>query len=132
MPEDRFASAQRMFALLTRCAGRRERITYADFAFELGLGSPRQLGWLLTPLLDWCRANAVPPLAIIVVRRADGLPSGGYDPETIVAETERVFRHDWARVPEPGPADLAAFALPRLPSRLQRASTFPVVQGLRS
>lgn len=131
MKEDRFACAERVFALLAGCAGRRERISYADFAFALGLGSPRQLGWLLTPLLDWCRAESLPPLAIIVVRRADGLPSGGYDPASIARETARVFDHDWSRVTAPGPADLARFAIPPMPARL-RGAPHPHVEGCRS
>ena len=110
--------------MLATCAGRRERIAYADFAFELGLGSPRGLGWLLTPLLDWCRATDLPPLPIIVVRRADGLPSGGYGPDTIAAETQRVFDHDWRAVTPPEAADLSRFALPSVPPGLRRAAPF--------
>ena len=81
------------------------------------IGSPRRLGWLLTPLLDWCRAHGHPPLPIIVVRRADGLPSGGYDPDGVAAETARVFDYPWADVVAPRPADLPRFALPSVPRR---------------
>lgn len=104
------------------CSGRRERITYADFAFELELGSPRNLGWLLTPLWGWCLAASLPPLPIIVVRRADGLPSGGYDPATIAAETARVFDHVWTSALPPSVADLVRFVLPRLPAALAPSS----------
>jgi hypothetical protein len=100
-------------------AGARQTITYADFAFTLGLGSPRRLGWLLTPLFEWCRENGHPPLPIIVVRRADGLPSGGYDSATVAAETERVFDHPWSEVAPPDAAGLARFALPHLPPGLR-------------
>lgn len=108
--------------MLAGCAGRRERIAYADFAFELGLGSPRRLGWLLTPLLDWCRADGLPPLPIIVVRRADGLPSGGYDLDMVASETKSVFDHDWWVVTPPGAADLSRFAVPTVPPGLRRAA----------
>lgn len=108
-------TASSAFGLLVGLAGRRERITYADFAFDLALGSPRSLGWLLTPLLRWCEASGLPLLPIIVVRRADGLPSGGYDPVAIEAETRRVFEHGWSAVRLPQPADLAPFALPPRP-----------------
>lgn len=112
-----FAAGQAAFGLLATLASRRERISYADFAFALGLGSPRNLGWLLTPLLDWCRAGCLPLLPIIVVRRADGLPSGGYEPDAVGPETARVFDHDWRRVSPPTAADLMPFALPRPPTR---------------
>ena len=107
----RFASGPPAFEFLTRLAARGERVAYADFAFELGLGSPRNLGWLLTPLVEWCRECGLPLLPVIVVRRADGLPSGGYDPDLIGPETARVFGHDWRAVPGPGPADLFRLAV---------------------
>lgn len=122
---DRFTCASHVFERLTDRASRRSLITYADFAFEAGLGSPRNLGWLLTPLWEWCRASGLPPLPIIVVRRSDGLPSGGYDRETIAAETARVFDHRWNAVAPPSAADLAAFALPRLPFALAFSGTRP-------
>lgn len=121
----RFAAASDTFTLLVGHAALRQRITYADFADSLGLGSPRNLGWLLTPLLDWCRAGELPPLPIIVVRRADGLPSGGYDPELIARETERVFDCEWSALEPPGPMDLAAFALPRFPVSLRAGRLRP-------
>jgi hypothetical protein len=49
------------------------------------------------------------------VRRADGLPSGGYEPATIAPETERVFQTDWSRVAPPTADGLIDFALPRRP-----------------
>ena len=52
----------------------------------------------------------MPPLPIIVVRRADGLPSGGYDPDEIARETARVFDFDWATIRAPVAADLLPFA----------------------
>lgn len=107
------------FAVLVGCAGRRERITYGDFAERLGLGSPRALGWLLTPLLDWCRARDLPWLPILVVRRSDGLPSGGYREDEIEPETRCVFDFDWARVAPPDAEALARFApVPKLPAAL--------------
>jgi hypothetical protein len=53
----------------------------------------------------------LPPLPILVVRRADGLPSGGYEPGTIASETERVHATDWSRVAPPTADNLAGFAL---------------------
>lgn len=107
----RSSAAPTAFEFLTALASRRERIAYSDFAFDLGLGSPRNLGWLLSPMLGWCRDRGLPWLPIIVVRRADGLPSGGYEPRLIEAETERVFDHDWSAVTAPTGDDLALFAL---------------------
>jgi hypothetical protein len=115
----RFSAAPDIFHYLTRCAARGERVAYSNFAFDLGLGSPRGLGWLLTPLLRWCEVRGLPPLPIIVVRRADGLPSGGFDRNTIAAETARVFAFDWPTVTPPSAVELAAFARPRLPGGLQ-------------
>jgi hypothetical protein len=103
------ATATPAFALLAGLASRGERMTYADFAFALGLPSPRNLGWLLGPLLGWCRAGDLPPLPIVVVRRADGRPSGGYEPGEVAAETARVFAFDWSTVAPPTAAELAAF-----------------------
>ena len=111
---DRLSVSPDAFRLLTDLAVRRHRIAYADFAFELSLGSPRRLGWLLTPLVQWCAAEGLPMLPIIVVRRADGLPSGGYDPATVAAETERVFGHSWSEVAPPTAAVLfEATAIPK-------------------
>ena len=106
------------FALLTRLAAGRERIAYSDFAFNLGLGSPRGLSWLLGPLLRWCDAEGLPPLPIIVVRRSDGRPSGGYDPAMIGDETARVFDYRWRDVRPPIAADLMPYAIARGRDRL--------------
>lgn len=119
----RFASAPAAFALLADHAARRRSIAYADFADRLGLGSARQLGWLLNPLLEWCRERRLPPLPIIVVRREDRLPSGGYNLRTVAAETARVFDHPWAGEIPPTADDLSRFALPRLPGGLRNATT---------
>lgn len=110
------------FAFLAGLATRRERVSYADFAFALGLGSPRGLSWLLGPLLRWCAAEGLPPLPIIVVRRSDGLPSGGYDPATVEAETLRVFDREWATVRPPDASDLLPHARPPGVRRLRRAA----------
>src|SRR3954451_11005152 len=103
----RVSTAAAVFDFLTRLATRQQRVSYGDFAHHLGLGSPRGLGWLLTPLLRWCEARGLPPLPIIVVRRADGLPSGSYEPDTIKPETERVFTFEWTAVSPPSAAELA-------------------------
>ena len=76
---------------------------------------------MLSPLLAWCGELSLPPLPIIVVRRADGLPSGGYDPATIASETGRVFDLDWTVIAPPKAADLARFAIPRLPAAIRGA-----------
>ena len=120
--QPRLVCAPAVFELLAGLASRRERIAYADFAWTLGLGSPRNLGWLLTPFLAWCREGDLPWLPIIVVRRADGLPSGGYPLDRIATETERVFGHPWSDVTPPAAANLAAHAVPRSP-RPRRATS---------
>ena len=118
----RLSVAPDVFHYLTQLAARKERVTYSSFAVDLGLGNPRGLGWLLNPFLRWCETRGLPPLPIIVVRRADGLPSGGYDPNTIVTETVRVFAFAWSTTPPPSAAELSILVLPRLPIRLRDAA----------
>lgn len=64
-------------------------------------------------MLGWCRDRGLPWLPVIVVRRADGLPSGGYEVASVASETERVFAFAWSDVRAPSAPDLLPFVSTR-------------------
>jgi hypothetical protein len=107
--------AAQIWPLLTFAASVRMTLTYKRLGELIG-APPVALGDWMEPIQSYCLIRDLPPLTVIVVGDADGLPGPGFTGATNVAEAQaRVFRHDWRSTPVPT-ADVLARAVAERPS----------------
>lgn len=89
---DQFARAAQAWPILTEVARQRDRIRYGDLADRLGI-HVRPLRYVLGVIQEYCIAQELPPLTILVVNAAGRQGQGfiAWDPE----DAERGFREVW-------------------------------------
>ena len=99
----------RLWHLLVVAASRGDKPAYGDIAPRIGV-SNQGMGIYLNPIRDFCNANGLPPLSVIVVRASSGVPGGGYGTDEQAALLiEQVHAHDWLRVASPHPEQFTRF-----------------------
>jgi hypothetical protein len=86
------------------------RTTYEEVATEVGWGHPtgRGLGKFLYEIMHHCKANLLPPITLIVVKKGARLPSADALPHIraalgdidIEVAQKDVFSFDWQPIPE--------------------------------
>jgi hypothetical protein len=91
-------------------AAARSRTTYEEVAQEIGWGHPtgRGLGKHLYEVMHHCKAQSLPPLTLIVVKKGTRIPSPEALPHIsaalgkidIEAKQEDVFAFNWTSIPE--------------------------------
>lgn len=102
------ARAQQIWPILIALAYNRQTITYGGLADVLGFGGAGVFSGILGQIMNWCAANELPPLTVLVVNSATGLPGLGLTtPADLHAEREEVFNHDWYGLVAPLAAELA-------------------------
>lgn len=97
--------AQRAFkawAVLTDRAKKRTTITYAELGAAIGIHH-RPVRYVLALIQDYCMAEGLPPLTILVVNQK-GLPGSGfiaYDVERFEEGKQSVYSRDWGALENP-------------------------------
>jgi len=70
------------------------------------IGVPEQaIGCFLRPIQDYCNLHNLPPLTLLVLNEADGLPETN-ETEDLFGERARVYFFDWFSRKSPSPEDL--------------------------
>ena len=108
--------AAQIWSVLAWAGTNRQILNYGDVSQLVGV--PRQgLGPLLEPIQSYCLVHKLPPLSILVVSKATGLPGSGFIAAADIPRHQaKVFRHDWLAMGCPSPDDFAQ-AVKKLPSR---------------
>src|SRR5690606_34853155 len=78
-------------------------ITYGELGDLLGIHQ-RPVRLVLWPIQEYCRAEPLPPLTILVVRRGLGTPGTGFigwEADDLSSRLEEVFRYPWSAVHNP-------------------------------
>ena len=99
--------AAQIWSLLTFAASLRVTLTYKRVGELIG-APPVSIGGWLEPIQSYCLLHDLPPLTVLVVSEADGMPGTGFVGATDVPGAQaEVFRHDWVGTPVPKADDLA-------------------------
>mgnify|MGYP000869519786 CR=1 FL=1 len=99
MPEmTNYERALQIYQVLMGFAHQRQTLTYETLGKLVGL-PPHGLAMHLDHLLRYCKNQTLPPITILVVRKAEGTPSTGFPSATmdLDQERERVFDYPWFR-----------------------------------
>jgi putative restriction endonuclease len=92
----------RAWNFLTDCAKRRTPITYKQLGDALGMHH-RPVRFILDPIQDYCLAERLPPLTILVINQR-GRPGAGFialDPDRFDEGREEVYSYQWHTLPNP-------------------------------
>lgn len=99
--------AAQIWSILALAARNRQILTYGIVSSLIGVPKPG-LGQLLEPIQSYCLVHELPPLTILVVQDATGLPGAGFIAAQDIPSTQsRVFAHDWLEHGAPSPTDFA-------------------------
>ena len=88
--------------ILTACAKRRTLITYKQLGDALNMHH-RPVRFVLGAIQDYCLADRLPPLTILVVNQK-GRPGSGFialDPDRFDEGRRDVYSYSWNRLPNP-------------------------------
>lgn len=110
--------AAQIWAVLSLAARNRQILTYEMLGRLIGVPA-RGLGHLLEPIQSYCLINNLPPLTILVVQEATGLPGSGFTGATAGEYAKKqldVFVFDWLQHGAPTP-ELLDRASAERPSR---------------
>ncbi|MBR4737715.1 MAG: HNH endonuclease [Rhodocyclaceae bacterium] len=95
--------AWRAWHKLTECAAQKETITYGELAAHLGTHH-RPIRYVLDLIQQYCLAENLPPLTILVHNKTTGVLGSGFiagdanNPQTSI---ENVWNHDWGSIENP-------------------------------
>lgn len=108
---NRYERAFQIWPILTDVARRRGKITYSELADTIH-STDRRLGWPLGVIQDYCLAENLPPLTILVVAKQTGQPGHGFTALDL-AEQEAGYEAVWnTRWPKANPFAYAADGTP--------------------
>lgn len=83
---------------LIKLAKKHRKIYYSDLADAIG-SADRRLGWPLGLIQDYCLTANLPPITILVISKAEGLPGHGFtawDLGEREAGYSAVWNHNWS------------------------------------
>jgi hypothetical protein len=90
--------AMQIWQVLIAAARNRQILTYKLLAQMIGMG-PGTLAQPLGYVMDYCKANGLPPLTALVVGLTSGTPGRGLTTTTdLNRDREAVYAHDWYRM----------------------------------
>lgn len=95
--------AWRAWRKLTECAAQKETITYGELAAHLGTHR-RPIRYVLNLIQQYCLAENLPPLTILVHNKTTGVPGSGFiagdanNPQTSI---ENVWNYKWESIENP-------------------------------
>ncbi len=109
--------AAQLWAVLVVAARQRQLLTYELAAQACGI--PRAaVGGFLAPIQAYCQQQGLPPLTVLVVSEATGLPGEGFIAAADIPGAQaKVFQDAWLSRHAPQPEDLeAAFSKASAPT----------------
>jgi len=102
----REARALQLWQILIGLAHNRQTITYKLLSELLDYKGAGVFAQLLDPIMMYCKKNSLPPLTVLVVNEATGMPGAGLSTiQDLNEDREKVFRHDWYNVYPPNEQD---------------------------
>jgi len=105
MPMTLYQRSNQIWSLLICAARERKTYRYGDIATILGFQGAGTMGQFLGPIMRLCKANNWPPLTVLVVNQATGLPSEGLitleNVNNVNEVREAVFKFDWFSIDPP-------------------------------
>ena len=99
--------ALQIWQVLIGAAHSRQTLTYEDLGEIVGLLA-RGVGRYLYIISRYCTAHDLPPLTVLVVQKASGLPSPGLTVDDANAAQQQVYAHPWYRMTPLSASDLTA------------------------
>lgn len=100
--------AVQVWLILIGAAHNRQILTYGILADALKYKGAGVLADTLGHIMFYCREEKLPPLTVLVVNQATGLPGEGLTETDLNADRENVFGCDWYDIVPPTPDQLAA------------------------
>jgi alkylated DNA nucleotide flippase Atl1 len=102
----KYERSSQIWGLLICAAKDRKTYKYGDVAKILGFGGAGVLGQFLGPIMNYCEANDLPPITVLIVNQETGLPSEGLVAlEEVNLDREAVFKEDWFSLNPPQNSD---------------------------
>lgn len=102
--------AAQIWSLLVYAASHRQILTYGILAKLIGVPTAA-LGQLLKPIEALCIAHEWPPLTVLVVSDATGVPGPRFiGAADVPAAQMDVFRYEWLELQPPAPNEYLAVA----------------------
>lgn len=100
--------AVQIWQILVAKASNRQTLTYGELAELLKFKGADVLARPLGHIMYYCQQNGLPPLTVLVVNQATGLPGPGLDvpPSEQNSEREKVFRYEWYDIIPPDAEEL--------------------------
>ena len=115
--------AAQIWPILTYAASLRATLTYRRLGELIG-APPVALGDWMEPVQSYCILRELPPLTVLVVSDATGIPGDGFTGADNVSQAQaNVFQRDWREVHVPSAAELAAAAAERPSNGVPRRSS---------
>jgi hypothetical protein len=114
----RFERASQIWSILTLAARYRQALSYGLLGKAIGV-LPHHLGEYLEPIQSFCLIHGLPPLSVLVVQEATGVPGPGFSASRDIPRSQaEVFLRQWLELRVPKPEDLEE-AVRELPSKDQ-------------
>lgn len=101
--------ASQIWAVLAWAARNRQSLGYSQVGQLIGVPAAG-LGQLLEPIQSYCMQHNLPPLTVLVVQQASGLPGSGFtgaSADELARAQASVFATDWLALGNPGEEKLA-------------------------
>lgn len=93
--------AHQLWSILAFAAYNRQTLTYAFLGKLVGLPSSA-IGRSLYPIQYFCKQQGLPPLTVLVVNQATGLPGEGLEVDDFAKVVQEVFEFEWITYKAPG------------------------------
>lgn len=93
--------AHQLWSVLVFAAYNRQTVTYGFIGKLMGLPAAG-IGRALYPIQDFCKQHELPPLTVLVVNQATGLPGDGLEVTDFPKMVQDVFEFDWISYKAPG------------------------------
>ncbi len=98
----RWGRTLRTYLILIWCAKNRQTITYGELGGMIDVHPLSVSSRHLNPIYNYCEANGLRRLAVLVVDRTGVVGDGYLGPrETIDADREEVYEYDWFDIAPP-------------------------------
>ena len=99
------------YQILVDTAAEGSTVHYGYIGGLLGASAISVDGLYLVPIYRYCRANDLPNLVSIVVKKGTDDPGFGWaSQQTLKSERKAAYAFLWGNLPTPTPEDLASFS----------------------
>tara|TARA_R110002072_G_scaffold187924_3_gene344716 strand:- start:2557 stop:3342 length:786 start_codon:yes stop_codon:yes gene_type:complete len=119
--------AARAWPILIDVARSARKITYGTIGKQLGIHH-RTVRYVLSEIQDYCLAEKLPPITILVVDQKEGKPGTGFiawDVDDLDHGLERVYGHPWSSLDNPFSFALQGDSIDSIASAIVRQEIAP-------